>query len=108
MRGFLQMGDSKTGDDEMTTDSKLEPPRESTPSSIESDGEQDDAGAEPSLEQAQPQKRKGGRKPVCSLFAVIKFVNLSLNYFRYTQPLRSASNGIDKRKPHSESGEQST
>ena len=47
---------------------ELEPVREGTPSSIESTPEHEiEAGAEgePSQEQALPQKRKGGRKPVC-------------------------------------------
>ncbi|KAK3706106.1 hypothetical protein LTR37_012933 [Vermiconidia calcicola] len=50
-------------EDVMATDSKVEPPREGTPSSIESTPEPE-AGAEPSQEPAQPAKRKGGRKPI--------------------------------------------
>ena len=60
------MGDSSNidiVDDEMAADAK-EPPRDGTPSSIESTPEPE-VGAEVSQEPAQPQKRKGGRKPVC-------------------------------------------
>ncbi len=50
--------------EEMAADSKIEPPpRDGTPSSIESSPE-NDHDPEPSQEPAQPQKRKGGRKPV--------------------------------------------
>lgn len=65
MDGFLQMGDSNsnTADGDMAADSKFENAREGTPSSIASSPEQD-GGAEPSQEPVQPQKRKGGRKPV--------------------------------------------
>jgi hypothetical protein len=59
------MGDRDTAEEDMAADSKVEPPpREGTPSSIESSLEQE-AEPEPSQEPAQPQKRKGGRKPVC-------------------------------------------
>ena len=47
----------------MAAESKVEPPRDGTPSSLESTPEPE-VGAEPSQEPAQPQKRKGGRKPV--------------------------------------------
>jgi len=43
---------------------KVETSRDGTPSSMESTPEQE-AGAETANEPAQPQKRKGGRKPVC-------------------------------------------
>ena len=61
------MGDSNTAEDDMAADSKVEPvepPREGTPSSIESTPEHEAGAEEPSQEPAQPQKRKGGRKPV--------------------------------------------
>ena len=58
------MDDSKLVQDDMAADTKIEPPRGDTPSSIESSPEPE-AGAEPSQEPAQPQKRKGGRKHVC-------------------------------------------
>ena len=48
----------------MAAESLAEPLREGTPSSLESSPEPE-AGAEASTEQPQPQKRKGGRKPVC-------------------------------------------
>lgn len=66
LHGFLQMGDKDIADDEMAADSKVEPVREGTPSSIESTPEQEEQ-PEPSQEPAQPQKRKGGRKPVSAL-----------------------------------------
>lgn len=47
----------------MAAPSKIEPAAEGTPSSIESTPERE-ADAEPSQEPAQPQKRKGGRKPI--------------------------------------------
>lgn len=47
----------------MAADSKVEPVRDGTPSSLESTPEQEEQ-PEPSQEPAQPQKRKGGRKPV--------------------------------------------
>lgn len=47
----------------MAAPSKVENPPEATPSSLESTPEQE-AGPEPTQEPAQPQKRKGGRKPV--------------------------------------------
>lgn len=43
---------------------KAEASRDGTPSSMESTPEQE-AGAETANEPALPQKRKGGRKPVC-------------------------------------------
>lgn len=61
------MGDSNIVEDDMAAESKLEPPRDGTPSSIESTPEDEaEPGDEPSQEPAQPQKRKGGRKPVCN------------------------------------------
>lgn len=72
------MGDSTIVEDEMAADSKVEPPREATPSSIESTPEPE-AGAEPSQEPAQPQKRKGGRKPVCNVMVNIACTRLSNN-----------------------------
>ena len=60
------MGDDTTADDDMAAESKIDPSRERTPSSIESSpSPEPEAGGEPSQEQALPQKRKGGRKPVC-------------------------------------------
>jgi hypothetical protein len=44
----------------------VSPPRDGTPSSIGSSPEQD-IGMEAEQEPAQPQKRKGGRKPVCDV-----------------------------------------
>lgn len=58
------MGDNSIDDHDMAAASKVESaPGEATPSSIESTPEAE-AGPEPPLEPAQPQKRKGGRKPV--------------------------------------------
>jgi hypothetical protein len=57
------MGDSSTAGGDMAAPSKIESLPDGTPSSIESTPEPD-AGAEPSQEPVQPQKRKGGRKPV--------------------------------------------
>ena len=60
------MGDSNIIEGDMAAPSKVEEGAEAaTPSSIESSPDQDqDAGAEQPQEPAQPQKRKGGRKPV--------------------------------------------
>lgn len=55
------MGDKPV--DDMAADNKVEPLREGTPSSVDSDVE-DDIDGEPLQEPIQPQKRKGGRKPV--------------------------------------------
>ena len=60
------MGDSSAALEDMAAESKLGHPREGTPSSIESTPEPDN-GAEPTQEPTQPQKRKGGRKPVSKL-----------------------------------------
>ena len=57
------MGDNNITEDDMAAADKLDPERDGTPSSIESTPE-GDALAEASQEPAQPQKRKGGRKPV--------------------------------------------
>ncbi|KAM3415567.1 hypothetical protein BST61_g9088 [Cercospora zeina] len=59
------MGDnSLDGDHDMAAASKMESaPGEATPSSIDSTPEAD-AGPDPPQEPAQPQKRKGGRKPI--------------------------------------------
>ena len=57
------MGDKDIVEDDMAADSKVEPPRDGTPSSLESTPEQEEQ-PEPSQEPTQPQKRKGGRKPV--------------------------------------------
>ncbi|PIB01175.1 hypothetical protein CB0940_01671 [Cercospora beticola] len=59
------MGDNSLDDDhDMAAASKVESaPGEATPSSIESTPEAE-AGPEPPQEPAQPQKRKGGRKPI--------------------------------------------
>lgn len=61
------MGDSKDLEADMAALSKVEPVPDGTPSSIESTPERD-PGTEPATQEpAQPQKRKGGRKPVsCS------------------------------------------
>ncbi|KXT07494.1 hypothetical protein AC578_482 [Pseudocercospora eumusae] len=60
------MGDSNIIDGDMPAPPKVEEGAEAaTPSSIESSPDQDqDAGAEQPQEPAQPQKRKGGRKPI--------------------------------------------
>lgn len=60
---YLQMGDSSIPGGDMAAPSKIESLPEGTPSSLESSPEPD-PGAEPSQEPVQPQKRKGGRKPV--------------------------------------------
>jgi len=62
--GFLQMEDKGAAEDDMATDSKVEPPRDGTPSSLESTPEQEEQ-PEQEQEPALPVKRKGGRKPVC-------------------------------------------
>lgn len=63
------MGDSNTIDSDMATASQVEEAADAaTPSSIDSSPDQDqDAGAEQPQEPAQPQKRKGGRKPVSTI-----------------------------------------
>ncbi|KAK4507573.1 hypothetical protein PRZ48_001308 [Zasmidium cellare] len=58
------MGDSRDVEGDMAAPSKVEPAPDGTPSSIESTPEQD-PGTEPATQEpAQPQKRKGGRKPI--------------------------------------------
>ena len=58
------MGDiNNITEDDMAAADRLDPERDGTPSSIESTPEHDTI-AEASQEPAQPQKRKGGRKPV--------------------------------------------
>ncbi|CZT17151.1 uncharacterized protein RCC_02983 [Ramularia collo-cygni] len=57
------MGDSSITGGDMAAPSKIESLPEGTPSSIESTPEPE-PGAEPSNEPVQPQKRKGGRKPI--------------------------------------------
>ncbi|CAK4028974.1 hypothetical protein DOTSEDRAFT_68942 [Lecanosticta acicola] len=57
------MGDKDAPDGDMAAASKVETAAEATPSSLESTPEQE-AGVEPTQEPAQPQKRKGGRKPI--------------------------------------------
>ena len=63
--GYLQMGDSSVVDEGMVAASKIETAvHEGTPSDLESTPEPDahhEVSQEPA---AQPQKRKGGRKPV--------------------------------------------
>ena len=52
----------------MAAETKIEPVRDRTPSSIESSqSPEPELGGEPSQESTQPLKRKGGRKPVCQL-----------------------------------------
>ncbi len=58
------MEDKGAAEDDMATDSKVEPPRDGTPSSLESTPEQEEQ-PEQEQEPALPVKRKGGRKPVC-------------------------------------------
>ncbi|KAF2484222.1 hypothetical protein BDY17DRAFT_295230 [Neohortaea acidophila] len=57
------MDHSRPGAEDMAADTKLDPAGENTPSSIDSSPEPE-AGAEASQEPVQPQKRKGGRKPI--------------------------------------------
>lgn len=59
------MGDNSRVECDMAVASKVEDdaPGDATPSSIESTPEPE-AGPDPPQEPAQPQKRKGGRKPV--------------------------------------------
>lgn len=67
------MGDSKIAlkddddddDDGMAVDPKVEAIREGTPSSIESTPEPDILAGSEAQDAPLPQKRKGGRKPVC-------------------------------------------
>lgn len=63
------------------------PSHDGTPSSMDTDAEQE-AGAENAQEPAQPQKRKGGRKPVsvCIRFyrRVLKLNYPDICYFRRT------------------------
>jgi len=59
------MGHSNSGGDvDMAAASKVEAPPEATPSSLESTPEPEAGVPEPSQEPTQPQKRKGGRKPI--------------------------------------------
>lgn len=94
----------------MAAESKIEPPHERTPSSIESSpSPEPEASAEPSQEPTQPQKRKGGRKPVCSTFLFeIEFCLWLLIHVRYMPPPKNANSGTDKPKPLFENGEPST
>ena len=80
------MGDcnSNTADGDMAADSKFENAREAregTPSSIESTPEQE-GPVEPSLEPVQPQKRKGGRKPVRCNFDILFAVLIDTDSFQ--------------------------
>lgn len=67
------MGDSNVGgasNNDMATGTAAGPAagtenNERTPSSVESTPEADGGAAAPAQDQAHPQKRKGGRKPVC-------------------------------------------
>jgi hypothetical protein len=101
------MADKGAVDDDMATDSKVEPPRDGTPSSIESTPEHEEEQPEQEQEPAQPVKRKGGRKPVrladsCLICASSDYVD------RYTPRPKSASNAIDKHKQRFENGGPST
>ena len=58
-------GDNDAGADVGAAIGKVDASRDGTPSSMESTPEQE-AGADAANEPAQPQKRKGGRKPVCA------------------------------------------
>ena len=78
-----------------------------TPSSLESTPEPD---AVPEISQeatAQPQKRKGGRKPVSATMDS-RTLRAILTVGRYTRPLKKGSNETDKLKLPSERGGRST
>lgn len=71
LSGYLQMADNDAASstvapdagDDVAADSKIDVVRDGTPSSMESTPEHDGA-VEATQEPTQPQKRKGGRKPV--------------------------------------------
>lgn len=59
------MGDNSVEDSDMAATAKIEDAADAgTPSSIDSTPEEDAGTEEAPQEAAQPQKRKGGRKPV--------------------------------------------
>ena len=99
---FLQMGDSK-----MAADSQVDDPLpDRSPSSIDSDvdEEQDAAEEEPSEQPVQPQKRKGGRKPVRYFECGIKYCLLIC--IRYMRLPKNESNETGKPRPPFVNGEQ--
>ena len=62
------MEDKDVVEESMAAESQIDTARERTPSSIESTpSPEPDLGGEASQEAAPPQKRKGGRKPVCTM-----------------------------------------
>lgn len=94
----------------MAAESQIEPPRGRTPSSIEStpSPEPDAGGGEPSQEPVQPQKRKGGRKPVNANRSSNVQVYYNANIGRYTQLLKNGNNGIDKHRQPFENDDPNT
>lgn len=82
---------------------KIDVTRDGTPSSMESTPEQDTVIEETQEPAAQPQKRKGGRKPVSQKVNYRYLSDVPLILARSTPRQRSASNAIDKLKPRSES-----
>ena len=74
---------------------KIEPDREGSSESIDSTLELEIEGYP--QEVPQPQKRKGGRKPVCvRQSSLISYYLLTRSAWRFMQRQKSASNGIDK------------
>lgn len=86
---------SAIGTSDINDHSKLE--RDDTPSSLDSSGEQE-LDQEPVKDNAPPQKRKGGRKPVRSLLTSIHCVRLMS--YSYMQRQRNANKEIDKHRLH--------
>lgn len=87
----------------MAAESKIEPARDRTPSSIESTpSPEPEAGGEPLNEPAQPQKRKGGRKPVCDsllskLCLIVLIKRADICYLRRAQATQqTSSSGVPR------------
>lgn len=99
-------------DDEMAVSSQLEASagvHDGTPSSVESTPEPDVPHEAAAEQPAQPQKRKGGRKPVSGVLLVSEGrIDQKLTALRSMRPLKSASSVIDKLKLPSESEGPST
>ena len=75
--------------DHATTDAKIDVARDGTPSSMESTPEAD-GGNEVQEPAAQPQKRKGGRKPVsCQVTFLGGRLDFEQVWGRWQQPVRS-------------------
>lgn len=89
--------------EELTSSHQMIVDQDRTPSSICDSPEADVVEPESKDETAPPQKRKGGRKPVCRSFASNK---QHTDVSRYMLPQKSANNEIDKLRLPSGSDEQ--